>query len=89
LNLLGGSMVVSMLGLAMLRSHIGPKHWGFLYPVSHSELAAPSGVMLGRFIGWCRCRFWRHYCGKVSHWIKQTNTKWTKKQPLRVAAYRS
>jgi AAHS family 4-hydroxybenzoate transporter-like MFS transporter len=26
LNLLGGSMVVSMLGLAMLRSHIGPKH---------------------------------------------------------------
>jgi AAHS family 4-hydroxybenzoate transporter-like MFS transporter len=25
LNLLGGSMVVSMLGLAMLRSHIGPK----------------------------------------------------------------
>jgi AAHS family 4-hydroxybenzoate transporter-like MFS transporter len=26
LNLLGGSMIVSMLGLAMLRSHIGPKH---------------------------------------------------------------
>jgi hypothetical protein len=26
LNLLGGSMVVSMLGLAMLRSHIDPKH---------------------------------------------------------------
>ena len=26
LNLLGGSMLVSMLGLAMLRSHIGPKH---------------------------------------------------------------
>jgi len=26
LNLLGGSMVVTMLGLAMLRGHIGPKH---------------------------------------------------------------
>ncbi len=26
LNLLGGSMLVSMIGLAMLRSHIGPKH---------------------------------------------------------------
>lgn len=26
LNLLGGSMIVSMIGLAMLRSHIGPKH---------------------------------------------------------------
>ena len=26
LNLLGGSMIVSMLGLAMLRGHIGPKH---------------------------------------------------------------